>query len=81
MYLDRVSPEIKARFIEQILRNLQSKDRRLAEESADALINLTKCKYESEIKKREKEGKKEGKSEFAFESVLKSLAAKCGQKP
>lgn len=81
LYLNRSEPETKERFIKQILINLESNDRLLAEKSADALMNLSKCDYEDEIRAREKEGKKNRESEFAFKYVLKSLNKKCGQKP
>jgi len=81
LYLNRSTPETKERFIEQILINLKSSNRRLAETSADALINLSKCDYENEIRARKKEGKKNGESEFSFKYVLKRLNKKCGKKP
>ncbi len=44
-------------------------------------MNLSGCKYEQEIRQREKEGKEKGEKKFDFLYVLKTLNRKCGNKP
>jgi len=81
LYLDKARPETKKKVLPIILENLNSTDKGLAKNSADALINVWHCQYEKVIRTRANNGRQAGESEFAFKYVLKTLDKRCASKP